>query len=416
MNISTRACAAALVLTLSGCQTAPLDRAIERGDGTKVAELLDQGQDLNGRTGSADLTPLQIAVQRNRPEIVALLLDRGADVNVRRNGTSALSLAVISGDAAMTRLLVSRGAEAGRREILWAKSAGRADLSVLLESAATKSPPAAPVVGGASPAAVASTGPATDADAPTYSVAEHPDDVALVVSVSRTMDGAEERFAAEDAAAVRLHLIALGWPARNVVLLSNEAAGRAGLTRYLERWLPNNVVGNSRVLFYFAGAGTRDSAGRAVLLPWDGDAGQAETTGYPLARVYAMLDGLKVRSALAVIDAGFSGTGPRTASSKTAAPAPKTDPDAKSIGGAIALLAVKGDESLGLEEGSRHATLTGLLLKGLNGEARDANGFVTLKGLFAYVRAQAGSPSRKGRTQTPQLLTGGLGGADLRLR
>jgi hypothetical protein len=81
------------------------------------------------------------------------------------------------------------------------------------------------------------------------------------------------------------------------------------------------------------------------------------------------------------------------------------------------MVASKDAEPVGLEENERHGTLTYFLLKGLNGGALDANGFVTLKGLYRYARAQAGdAAARAGRAQTPQLLTGGLGEADLRLR
>jgi hypothetical protein len=254
-------------------------------------------------------------------------------------------------------------------------------------------------------------------DAPSYAVGEHADDVALIVAVPRSMDGVEARFAAEDAAAVRRHLLALGVPSRNIVLLSGEAAGRAALSRYLERWIPNNVVETSRVFFYFAGAGTTDAAGRADLLPWDADATQPEATGYPLARVYSMLNAVKVRAAVVVIDAGFSGAGPRTAASpKAAARGAKIDLGAGSLGDAVALVAAKDGEAVGVEEGERHGTLTYFLLKGLNGGALDARGFVTLKGLYRYALAQAADSARGTRAQTPQLLTGGLGEADLRLR
>lgn len=401
----------ALVL-LAGCE-APISKAIRRGDSAAVAARLDQGEDVNEQLGSSGRTPLQIAAAEGRLDVAKLLLDRGADVNLRRRGTSALSQAVIAGNLEMTKLLLAHGAEAGRREILWARGPRKDELVALLQDAAARQAAAAAAereaaarASGAAPPA----GPASSVDAPAYRVGEHADDVALVVAISKTMDGVESRFAAEDAAAIRAHLIALGWPSRNVVLLSDQAAGRAGLTRYLERWLPNNVVGNSRVVFYFAGAGTTDRQGRACLLPWDGDAGQPETTGYPLARVYEMLNALQVRTTLAVIDAGFSGAGPRTAAGPGGAPAKKVDLGAGEIGSAVALIAAGDGEPAGLEESERHGRLTYLLLKGLNGGAVDEHGAVTLKGLYRYARAQAV------KTQTPQALTGGLGEGDLRLR
>ena len=412
--------AAAALLALGACE-APISVAVRRGDAAAVSVQLDKGEDINALHGGSGQTPLEIAAANGRLDVAKLLLDRGADTNIRHKGTSALTLAAQAGNVEMTRLLLAHGAEAGRREIEWARSARHPAIVALLEDAARKSASAAAAErasAGRPAGTVASTAPASGVDAPTYQNAERPDDAALIVAVSKSMDGAEARFAAEDAAAVRRHLIALGWPSRNIVLLSDQGAGRAGLARYLERWLPNNVVENSRVFFYFAGAGTVDAAGRAYLLPWDGDAAQPEATGYPLTRLYAMLNALKVRAAVAVIDAGFSGAGPRTAAAPNAqASKAKIDFGSSALGDAVALIAVKDSESLGLEANERHGTLTYLLLKGLNGGALDANGFVTLKGLYRYAQAQSGDAAARGRAaQTPQLLTGGLGEADLRLR
>ena len=412
--------AAAALLILAACE-APISVAIRRGDAASVTAQLDKGEDINERLGGSGLTPLQIAASQGRLEIAKLLLDRGADVNIRRKGTSALSQAVVAGDVEMTRLLLSRGAEAARREIAWAGGPRRAEIVALLEDTARKSAAATTVeqtAAGRAAGAALSSAAASGVDAPSYHVGERPDDVALVVAVARSMDGAEARFAAEDAAAIRRHLIALGWSSRNIVLLSDQGAGRAGLARYLERWLPNNVVENSRVFFYFAGTGTVDATGHAYLLPWDGDAAQPEATGYPLTRVYATLNALKVRMAVAVIDAGFSGAGPRTAAAPNAkTPAAKIALGARELGDAVAIVAAKDAERVGLEENERHGTLTYFLLKGLNGGALDAHGFVTLKGLYRYARAQAGDIAARGeRAQTPQLLTGGLGEADPRLR
>jgi hypothetical protein len=422
MKRLTLAAAAAAILALAACE-APISGAIRRDDPASVAAELDKGADINGRYGSSGLTPLQLAVLKGRLDIAKLLLDRGADVNVRRKGTSALSQAAIAGDVEIVRLLLARGADAGRREVMWARGPRRAEIVALLEEASRKAAAATAAEQATAGRPGDTALPASSApgvDAPSYSSGEHPDDVALVVGVPRSMDGVDARFAAEDASAVRRHLIALGWPTRNIVLLSDQAAGRAGLSRYLERWLPNNVVENSRVVFYFAGAGTVDGAGRAYLLPWDGDAAQPEATGYPLTRLYSMLNALKVRSAVAVIDAGFSGVGPRAAAAPNAkAPAPKIDLGVRELGDAVVMVAVaaNGAETAGVEEGARHGTLTYYLLKGLNGGALDANGFVTLKGLYRYARAQASdSAARAGRAQTPQLMTGGLGEADLRLR
>jgi hypothetical protein len=398
---------AGLVAAFAACETVPFMGAIERGSPAEVAAALDKGQDVNGRLGSAALTPLQIAARRGRVDVATLLLDRGADVNVRRNGTSALSLAAISGDVDMTRLLLLRGAEVRRREISWARGSRRAEITALLDAAAAK----AAALASPDPALSTSTAPSASADVPNYRTSERPDDFAVVVAIGRPMEGPEVPFAREDAAAVRRHLVALGWPSRNIVTLTDEGAGRAAFTRYLERWLPNNAVENSRVVFYFAGAGTVDSSGRAILLPWDGDPAQPEATGYPVTRVYAMLNALHARAALVVVDAGFSGAGPRSvAPPKSPAPAARVDLGARDLGDCMALFAVKDSEPLALSVTEKHGSFTLSLLEGLNGAAKDAKGFVTLRGLYHFAL------SRSAGARTPPFLTGGLGEADLTLR
>jgi hypothetical protein len=72
----------------------------------------------------------------------------------------------------MTRLLLARGAEAGRREIKWAQGPRRAEIAALLEDAARKS--AAKTAGeqdvftGRAAGAVLSTAAASGVDAPSY--------------------------------------------------------------------------------------------------------------------------------------------------------------------------------------------------------------------------------------------------------
>jgi hypothetical protein len=360
--------------------------------------------------GQTEATPLKLAVQKRRVDIVKLLLDRGADLNIRRNGTSALSLASIQGDLELVRLLVDKGAEVARRDIDWAKGPDREAIVALLRSTKEKqalasATPAASTAPVAAPAAQIS-----DADEPSYKAGERPDDMALIVGVETYLDAPAAPYALRDAQAVRRHLLALGWPARNVIALSGEGAGRAALSKYLERWLPNNVTENSRIFFFFAGNGAVDAEGRAYLLPWDGDAQQLEATGYPLARLFETLNALKARSVFAVLDAGFSGTGPRSAAPKEArVPMAKPNLAAPEQKDVVALLAQGGTEPAAVVETQKHGALTYRFLKGLNGAALDATGAVTVRGVYRYAR-KAGPPAA-------QLLTGSLGeDADLRLR
>jgi len=64
------------------------------GDTKRVAELLDQGVDVNGVHEATAWTPLHIAVNRDQLETAALLLERGADIEARdQNGWTPLHMA-----------------------------------------------------------------------------------------------------------------------------------------------------------------------------------------------------------------------------------------------------------------------------------------------------------------------------------
>jgi hypothetical protein len=400
----------------------PLQAAVESGDTAKVAAELDKGADVNGTFGSEKLTALKVAVKSGRTDMAKFLLERGADVNIRRNGTSALSLAAIEGSLPLVDLLLARGAEVSPRDVSWAQGPDKdAIVARMKEAAARQSQAAAPAA--AASAAVAASTAADGArpvlvDAPSYKVGERPDDFALVVGIEKYMDAPAAPFAEADAQAVRRHLVALGWPARNVLALSGERAGRAGLEKYLEHWLPNNVGDNARIFFYFAGDGASDPKnGAAYLLPWDGDPAMLETTGYPLARLFEKLQALKARSVVAVVDAGFAAAGPRTAAAPKADAAAKLDFGARELGDVAALLATSDGEAAGTLTEPGHGALTYFLLRGLNGEAAAPSGAVTLKGLFEYARKSvAADAAAAGRRQTPQLMTGTLGEGDLKLR
>jgi hypothetical protein len=396
----------------------PMQRAVESGNAAEVAALLDGGADPNGTVGLAGMTPLKLAVKAGRLEMARFLIERGADVNARRNGTGALTLASIAGNLPMVDFLLSKGAEATTRDILWARGPDKAAIAERLKDAAARQASAAKAVAEGLPRA-STAAPVSDADAPSYKAGERPDDFALIVSVEKPMDGPEARYADRDAEAVHRHLLALGVPSRNILVLSGERAGRAGMEKYLERWLPNNVNENTRLFFYFAGNGSSDpKTGAAYLLPWDGDAGMLAATGYPLSRLYAMLGARKVRSALAVIDAGFSGAGPRTVPVPGRnAPSAKLDDGSSAVGDAVVLLAASAGEGAGTLDEQKHGLLTYLFLKGLNGDGAGPGGAVTIKRLFQDARPKAiSAAAAQGRRQTPVLLTGTLGEGDLRLR
>jgi len=252
----------------------------------------------------------------------------------------------------------------------------------------------------------------SDVDKPQYSAAENPDNFALVIGIQRYSDLPEAQFAERDAEAVKEHLLALGFPRRNIILLTGEKAGRAGIEKYLERWLPRNLSENSRLFFYFSGHGAPDAkSGEAYLVPWDGDPNFLETTGYSIKRLYQMLGTLKAKEVIVAMDACFSGAGGRSVLAKGVRPlVTKIESLAPEGGNILSFSASAASEISGTVEDQGHGAFTYYFLKGLSGAAQDPSGRVTVKALYDYLLPKVQDEARRqNRDQTPQLMPASLG-------
>jgi hypothetical protein len=253
----------------------------------------------------------------------------------------------------------------------------------------------------AKPAAVSS-----DADSPRYKKAARPDDFAVVIGIDGYSDLPSATYAERDAQAVKAHLLALGYPERNVALLLGAKAGRASVAKMLETWLANNVSERSTVFVYYSGHGAPDpKTGEAYLVPWDGDPQFLEDTAYPIKRLYAKLSGLKAKRSIVALDACFSGSGGRSVLAKGLRPLVakvELKPDAAKV---VSLTAAEGGQVTGTLDEQGHGLFTYYLLRGLNGAAKDAEGRVTLRGLHEYLTPNVQDGARRqNRDQTPQLL------------
>ena len=247
----------------------------------------------------------------------------------------------------------------------------------------------------------------SDVDEPSYKGRENPDDFALVIGIEKYADLPEAEFAERDAAAVRKHLLALGYPPRNVLFLTGMQAGKASIEKYVGSWLPRNVKESSQVFVYFSGHGAPDTkTGQAYLVPWDGDVKYLENTGYPMKRFYEKLNALKAKRVVVFLDACFSGAGGRSVIPRGTRPlVTKVDTGAGSVEKLVVLAAAAGDEITGTDETQGHGLFTYYLLKGLNGEAWDKRGRVTLKNLYDYLTPKVQDAARRqNRDQTPALI------------
>ncbi|MFA6315910.1 MAG: ankyrin repeat domain-containing protein [Elusimicrobiota bacterium] len=397
---------------------------------SEIATLLvERGADPNqGR-----YPPLLAAAFQGHVKLVKLMLDKGADVNIRgfQNWT-ALASAAYGGHVEIVRELMARGADLESAMVVLEQDGdakAKAGVKLLERLSPSQAPAAQPLAAGISKeelssivqAAVEGTARAqakaagqagtvgSDIDKPGYRLPERPDDFALVIGIGKYSDIPEAQFAERDAAAVKDHLLAAGFPSRNVIQLFGEKAGRSAMEKFLETWLPRNVNEDSRVFFYFSGHGAPDpKTGEAYLIPWDGDPGFLENTGYPVRRLYEKLAGLRAKEVIVAMDACFSGAGGRSVLAKGARPLVMKTDAAEAPQNLTVFAAASGDQITSTLEDQGHGTFTYYFLKGLSGEAKDASGRVGTQALYDYLKPKVQDAARRqNRDQEPVLRSQG---------
>ncbi len=248
----------------------------------------------------------------------------------------------------------------------------------------------------------------SDVDTPDYKAKERDDSYALVVGVENYSSLPKAEFADRDAQAVQAHAAALGYPARNTVVLTDDRASLSAIKKYVEDWLPNKTDAKSRVLVYFAGHGAPDpGSDGAYLVPWDGDLKYLPATGYPLERLYKKLNALPAKRVVVVLDSCFSGAGGRSVLAEGARPlVTRVDTGRSAAGRLIIFTAAGSDEITGAAAGQGHGLFTYYFLKGLNGAARSTSKGITVQDLYDYLAPNVEDAARRGdnRDQDPQLL------------
>jgi hypothetical protein len=229
---------------------------------------------------------------------------------------------------------------------------------------------------------------------------------AIVVGIERYSRVPQADFAERDAQAMTEYLLAMGYPRRNIIHLAGQEASYSSLKKYLESWLPKNIKPNSRVFFYFSGHGAPDTeTGEAYLLPWDGDPSFLKDTAYPTKRLYEQLAALPAREIFVATDACFSGAGGRSVLARGARPLVlKVDTEPVSSEKLTVFAASSKEQITGTLEEKGHGMFTYYFLRGIGGEARDASGRVTAKGLHNYLTPRVQDEARRqNRDQEPVL-------------
>lgn len=371
--------------------------------------LLDSGFPVDGADESR-FTPLSLFAMRNNIEAVRLLLARGADVEKSR---SILNQNIQS--------MGSGGGQVAENFIRENNSA----IQLLDRLSKPQVAPQAAATGGVTKdelkqmmkeaAAETRQAPATaavvyksDVDAPVYKASENPDAYAVVVGVEKYNALPDARFAERDAKAMNAHLLAMGYPQRNIVLLTGANATKTGLIKNLEAWLPNQVTERSTVMFYFSGHGAPDAkTSAAYLVPTDGDPQYLEETAYPIKRLYEKLGALKAKRVLVALDSCFSGAGGRSVIASGTRPLVAKLKLAPTEAKVVSLSASSSEEITGALEDQGHGLFTYHLLKALSETAGRGSVSELHAALTPRVQDEA---RRQNRSQTPQMFGASVDG------
>ncbi|UPT72469.1 MAG: ankyrin repeat domain-containing protein [Elusimicrobiota bacterium] len=314
------------LFALAACMSMPFYVAAVAGDTPALQGHLSAGTPVD-KPNTGGYTALTYAASNGHPGAVRFLLERGANPDHRDDGgRTPLDHALASPSPNAEVLSLLRAARTGGAPLSPApakKYVGVEGLEALAAQMAAQraaEAPQRPAPGNLDDAGydrmrAAAGMPAeqrlvSDVDSPKTRAAERLDDFALVVGIEQYSRLPAAKFAERDADAVKKHLLALGYPERNIITLKGGQATRGAMQGYVEEWLPRNVKPASRVFVYFSGHGSPDTkTGDAYLVPWDGDAMFLKSTAYPLKSLYASLAKLKAKRVLVALDSCFSGAG-----------------------------------------------------------------------------------------------------------
>jgi uncharacterized caspase-like protein len=181
------------------------------------------------------------------------------------------------------------------------------------------------------------------------------------------------------------------------------------MTKYFEKWLPNNVEKGSTVFVYYSGHGAPNpKTGDAYLVPYDGDPSFIDETGYSLKRMYAALGKLPAKKIIVALDSCFSGAGGRSVIAKGSRPLVMNLQTATALAANMTVLsASSGEQTSSTYDEKGHGLFTYFMLKGIKDEnVVKPDGSIAINDLFDYIKPQVERIARKqyNNEQSPQLI------------
>lgn len=218
-------------------------------------------------------------------------------------------------------------------------------------------------------------------DVPEFGVQQRTGDFAVVIGIERYQNVPASDFSKGDAELVKRYLRAMGFPERNIQLLTDERATKSGIEKTLEAWLPNQARAGSRIFLYYSGHGAPEPAkGEAYIVPYDGDPNYLTTTGYAISRLYDSLGRLRTAEVIVVLDSCFSGSGGRSVLAKGARPLVMMKERAVSPRNMAVMTASSGTQISSSSPEKGHGIFTYYFLKAVKAGRKD------MAGIYEYLR------------------------------
>ena len=200
----------------------------------------------------------------------------------------------------------------------------------------------------------------------------------------------------------------LGIKEKNIYIVTNEDASKGEFDKIFSEdgWLARRVNAQSEIFFYFSGHGSADmKTQKQYLVPYDIDPNYPQTA-YSLDEIYERLSALKVKSAIVLLDACFSGQSREGTLLLAGARPLVVSKISEPLGNITVMSATGGSEIASAYPEMKHGLFTYYLLKGLRCDA-DLNNdkIITTTELSNYLSNNVSNIAQNmGREQHPQLL------------
>lgn len=203
------------------------------------------------------------------------------------------------------------------------------------------------------------------------------------------------QYADRDAKIMRQYLInLLGYSEENI-LTYLDATSSDLRTVFGDGTSPGKLhdyvrANRSEVFIYYVGHGAPTEEGEAYLVPVDTDVNYLANTGYPLNRLYSIIEQLQAKQTTVVLDACFSGNSVDGMLVNNVSPAMlKNVSPVRTLPDSVIFSGADKDQVATWYPEKRHSTFTYYFLKGISGDADvDGNRQVTVAEMTTYLKEE----------------------------